>query len=111
MSDETEILDYLLLNGALEVVGVDSETGEFLYVFTDKLKKVMPELYQEHIKSVNSEIMRLWEKGLVDIDLMSKDPIVTISKKAVIEEELGNISKEDLWSLNEIKRVLKIQEL
>jgi hypothetical protein len=111
MNDENKIIDYLILNNAMEIVGVDSDTGEFLYMFTNKLKEVMPELYAEHVNHVNKEIMRLWEKGIVDINFMDNDPIVTIAEKALIEEELNGLSKEDLFAIEEIKRVLKSQEL
>jgi hypothetical protein len=111
MSDHTEILDYLILNGAMEISGIDNDTGEFLYVFTTKLKDVMPELYEEHVNHVNSEIMRLWEKGLVNIDFMDDNPIVVLSEKAYIQEELMSLPKEDLWAINEIKRLLNSTEL
>ena len=44
--EEQDAIDYLLLNGGLEVVGLDSDNGEFLYAFTPKIKDLMPELYK-----------------------------------------------------------------
>ena len=68
MSDEEEeIIERLILDGGLEAVGVDEETGEFLYSFTPKIKNLMPDLYNEHITDVNSCIMQLWEKGFLEI--------------------------------------------
>ncbi len=93
------------------MAGVDSETGEFLYQFTNKLKDISPELYNEHINHVNGELMRLWEKGFLDIDFMSDSPIVYLTEKAVDQSEIAKLSKEDRWSLEEIKRLLKSQEL
>lgn len=106
-----EIIDELILSGAMEVAGVDSKTGEFLYVFTPKLKDVMPELYDEHLNQVNSEIMRLWEMGFVNLDLMSSTPLVTLSDKAFDKKEILKLSKEDRWSIEEIKRILLSKEL
>jgi uncharacterized PurR-regulated membrane protein YhhQ (DUF165 family) len=63
MSEEDNIIDELILTGALEIAGIDSTTGEFLYSVTPKLKDIMPELYQEHIDNVNKDIMALWEHG------------------------------------------------
>lgn len=40
MSDETNDIEKLIMSGGLEVAGVDSETGELLYVFTPKMKKL-----------------------------------------------------------------------
>ncbi len=39
------MLEHLLLQNAIEISGIDSETGEMLYSITDKLKEVSPELY------------------------------------------------------------------
>lgn len=111
MDESREIIDTLLLTGAMEICGVDQKTGEFLYQFTPKLKEVMPELYKEHLNHVNSEIMGLWEKGLVTMDLMSDSPVVRLTDKAFDENVISQLSKEDQYSLQEIKRILSIQEL
>ena len=37
---DQEILDYLILNGGLEIVGVDSSNGSFLYSLPQKLKNL-----------------------------------------------------------------------
>ena len=108
--DQTSI-DYLLLNGGLEIAGIDSKSGDFLYVFTPKIKELMPELYHAHMNHVNGELMRLWEMGYIDIDLMSENPIVTLTEKSLNPEELAKLSKEDQWSINEIRRLFKLKEL
>lgn len=105
-----ETIDRLILSGALQVAGIDSETGDFLYQFTDKLKHVSPELYDEHINHVNGELMKLWEKGLLNINLSDENPIVTLTEKAMDDNELAKLSKEDRWGIEEIKRLLRIQE-
>jgi len=110
-NQDNVIIDKLILEGAMEIAGIDSNSGEFLYVFTPKLKEVMPELYHEHVNHVNGELMRLWEKGFLNIDFMSESPIVTLSEKALDPSELAKLSKEDLWSVQEIKRLLKAKEL
>jgi hypothetical protein len=103
---EKELLDYLILKGALEIAGTNEETGEFLYQFTPKLKDVMPELYNEHINHVNSELMRLWEKGFVSMNLFDENPMVKLSPKAFDREEISKLSKEDQYSIAELKRIL-----
>ena len=67
-SDENEMIEKLILNGALEVAGVDSEDGSLLYSFTSKIEQVMPELYHDHLNRVNAEILSLWERGYVDLE-------------------------------------------
>ena len=106
-----EIMEKLILSGALQIAGVDTETGGFLYQFTPKLKEISPELYEDHVNHVNKELMGLWEKGFLNINITDENPIVTLTEKALDESELSKLSKEDRWGIEEIKRLLKVQEL
>lgn len=105
MSDD-ELIEDLILKGGIEPAGIDPMTGEFLYSFTPKIKEIMPDLYDDHISSVNSEVMGLWEKGYLNIDLFEKDPIISLSEKALDYDEVMKLSKREQWSLQEVKRVL-----
>jgi hypothetical protein len=109
--EEQDSIDYLLLNGGLEVVGLDSDSGEFLYAFTPKIKDLMPELYEEHISDVNKNVLKLWEMGYLEIDFMQEDPVITVGAKAFDLGEVSKLSKDDQWHLNEIKRLLKRREI
>lgn len=100
-------ISYLILQGALEVAGIDSLTGEFLYMITPKMKDFMPEVYENHIKTVNDELLALWEKGYVNIDFLLDDPIVTVSEKGLDKKELSKLTKQEIWAIEEIKRLLK----
>jgi hypothetical protein len=106
-SEEERIIDSLILDGGLEVSAMDEDTGEILYSFTPKIKDLMPDLYQEHIKTVNSEVMNLWEKGFINLELFEKDPMITITPKALNKEEIERLSKQERWSLFEIIRLLQ----
>jgi hypothetical protein len=102
----SKIIDNLILEGGLEVAGVDPDSGEMLYAFTPKVKELMPELYRDHLKFVNDELMLLWEKGYVDIDFLSDDPPISLSNKSYIQEEIDKLSKQEKWSLQELKRAI-----
>ena len=102
---ENEMIEKLILEGGLEVAGIDSEDGSLLYAFTPKIKDLMPELYNDHLNSVNAEIFSLWERGYVDIDLLSKDPIVTLAPKSFDKEEISKLNKREKWSIEELKRI------
>lgn len=104
MSDQSDFIDTLIMLGAVEVVGIDSSTGEFLYTITPKIKDLMPEVYDEHLRHVNSEIMALWEAGFVEMDFTEDNPMVFLSEKAYDENEVGQLPKDLQWSLKEIKR-------
>jgi hypothetical protein len=106
MSDEDRLIEDLILGGALEVAGIDSQTGEFLYNITPKLRDVMPDLYQDHIKTVNKNMLILWEKGYLNIDFMDDDPLVTIADKGLDLKEIKKLSQEEVFALEEIKRLL-----
>lgn len=101
-----ETIEALILSGAVEVMGVDSKTGEPLYKFNSSIQKIMPELYNEHLNEVNNDIMTLWEKGFLDIDLLSEDPLVMLTDKAFDDTEIEAIPRELQIGLTEIKRLL-----
>ena len=103
----SKIIDNLILEGGLEVAGVDPDTGEMLYAFTPKVKEIMPELYNDHHNFVNDELMVLWEKGYVNIDFLMDDPLISLASKAYIQEEIDKLSKQEKWSLQELKRAIK----
>jgi hypothetical protein len=106
-NEEDKIIDNLILDGGLEVSAMDEDTGELLYSFTPKIQELMPDLYKEHIQNVNSEVMNLWEKGFLNLDLFEKDPIITITPKALNKEDIEGLSKQERWSLFEVIRLLQ----
>ena len=106
-NNEDELIKNLILEGALEVAGVDSESGEFLYSVTPKMQEVMPDMYEDHITQVNRDILNLWEKGYVNVDFLSPNPMVTISKKGLDKAEVSKLTKPEIWALEEVKRLLK----
>jgi hypothetical protein len=101
-----ETIEALILSGAIELVGLDAITSQPLYSFSPKIKEIMPELYKEHLDDVNRGVMRLWENGFLDIDLLSEDPFVVLTDKAFNDEEIEKISIELQINLLEIKRLL-----
>jgi hypothetical protein len=108
--DEDQIIEKLILNGGLETVGVDQETGELLYSFTPKIAKLMPNLYEEHLNDVNAQIMNLWEKGFVELNLFESDPKITLTEKSLDPDSLSTLSKQEHWNLLEVMRLLKLKD-
>jgi hypothetical protein len=104
---DSEMINKLILDGGLEVASVDNDTGELLYSFTPKMKEIMPEIYQDHMHNVNSEIMNLWEKGFINMDLLQEDPLITLTLKALNKDEVKTLSKQERWSLFEVVRLLQ----
>jgi len=81
-----EMIDHLILNGGLEVAGVDEKTGELLYNFTEELERVSPELFARLENLFYLEIMELWERGFLDVSLLSEQPMVSVTPKALSDE-------------------------
>jgi len=106
-SKENEMIEKLILEGGLEVSGIDSEDGSLLYSFTPKIKELMPELYDDHLNKVNSEILSLWERGYVDMDFLAKEPIVTLTNKSFDPIEMSKLRKQDVWAIEELKRLTR----
>jgi len=106
MMNDDEYIDYFLSKGIIEQTGISPDTGEKLYSITEKTKDIMPLLYKEHLDFINSEIMWFWEMGFIDIDLFSDDPMVTLTNKAFMDEEIEALIPEKQWAIIELKRIL-----
>lgn len=107
MEEEDKIIEDLILKGALEVSGIDIETGEPLYNFTHKLKDVSPELDQEMQTFFSQEMMFLWENGFVEMDVTEVDPIVKLTNKAFDDKEVLKLDKNKQYTLKDIIRQLR----
>ncbi len=60
MNIKTEaMLEHLLLQGAIEVSGIDPHTGDTLYNITDKLEEVSPVMYKD--------IESIYRKNMLDM--------------------------------------------
>jgi hypothetical protein len=104
--DEDDAIDQLILSGALEVAGIDIETGEPMYNFTEKLIEVSPELHEDISLYFSRETMSLWSDGFLNMDVTEKNPIVSLTKKALDDEEISKLSKDSQRTLKEIIRVI-----
>jgi uncharacterized protein YjgD (DUF1641 family) len=105
--EEDQLIEKLILDGGLEAVAVDQESGELLYSFTPKIQKLMPNLYNEHLNEVNANVMNLWEKGFINIDFFAQDPLITLTEKAIDPKSINELSKHERWNLFEVIRLLK----
>lgn len=66
--DEDVFVDYLIKIGILEEDGFDEE-GEVTYVYNfEKMKDLMPELYEEIMNNLNEGLMVLFEQDLIQVE-------------------------------------------
>lgn len=64
--DEMQLEHYLEI-GAISLAGMD-ENGEIIYAIEDKAKEIAPELWEAHIRYVDESLMKLYEKGLLQVE-------------------------------------------
>lgn len=101
-------IEELILSGVVEVSGVDSETGEFLYNFTPKLRELMPALYNERIDFIQAEVAFFLELGFLEVeDPDESNPVVYLTERAFDNKEISKLSKTKQESLREIKRLFE----
>ena len=66
--NEDEIIAYLEEEGAVVWEGVDKD-GEAVFKFDmEKLKEIMPTLYDEILSDIDEDLMALYQKGLVELE-------------------------------------------
>lgn len=107
-SSEDQIIDELILSGALEIAGIDMETGEPLYNFTEKLVDVNPELHNEMSTYLSTEAMALWQYGFISMDVTEKNPMISLLPKAFDKVEVEKLDKNHQYTLKEIIRFLMV---
>jgi hypothetical protein len=103
-------LDQLILDGLVEVAGIDLESGDMLYSFTDKAKNEIPEIQREAERFFNSIIMYFWETGFISVNVDDPNPVVSLNAKAFDHDEVAKLSLEMKNALNVIKDALRIDK-
>jgi hypothetical protein len=104
MNFSNESLDNLILDGGVEVIGIDPDSGEFLYSFTEKLKEIDPTLYDTLYEFFYAGVMKLWELKLIDIDFTVDNPLVVIDKDRFSEEVLDSLDRRERLVVDSILR-------
>jgi len=94
MSAYNDMMEEMILAGAVEVAGLD-EDGQFLYSFTPKVAELYPQLVQQIESGIYSHLMKLWEKGFLDIDITSESPMVNLTDKSQDLEALETLSEHE----------------
>jgi hypothetical protein len=106
VSDEDKIFNKLILTGGLKFAGKDPETGENMYVRTEMLKDIDPNLDREMTYYFSEIAMKLWEKGFIDMDITSPNPIVNISERAFDINKINALDPNERTALKQIIKVL-----
>jgi|688.fasta_scaffold00152_32 hypothetical protein len=101
-------IEELVLSGVVEVSGIDSKSGEFVYSFTNDINDVVPEFMHKRLNFVKNEVDFFLELGFLEMNNpKSRNPILFLTDKAFDEEEISGLSKRKQSSLDEIKRLFE----
>ena len=106
-----DYIDSLILAGALEVNGVDSETGMFTYAFTDKAKEIAPDLYELTQQAFQDMVKVLWSKGFLSMDITESNPMVKVTELALNEDAVSLLNFDERETLRSIIRVMNETEV
>jgi hypothetical protein len=109
LNNPDELIDYLILNGAIEAAGIDSKTGEITFNFTSKLKEIFPPLYENFMHQFHEDVMILWADGFLQINVTEANPIVRLTDKALNKEAVEALSNDLRLQLQGIIDALRIQ--
>jgi hypothetical protein len=100
-------IEHLILSGAVEVSGIDEETGDFLYSFTEDAKDILPELHDDYIDYLHGEILYFWEYGFLNVDDFGKaNPVISVTQLVFNEEAVAKLPERRKKSLKEILRII-----
>jgi hypothetical protein len=106
--DNDEIVEEMIRSGALELEGIDSESGEFLYKITEKMKDINRTLYNEHLNMIYADTMYFWERGFLDIsDFSSLNPMISLTSKAFDPKAISELLPEKAELFARIRDALK----
>lgn len=103
-----DMIEHLILQGAIEIAGVDPETNELLYSFTDKLEQIAPKIFNNMMEQYHREILDLWAQGFLEMNITELSPTVRLSPLAFNEEAVSKLSRQQQLNLREIIAALRI---
>jgi phosphomevalonate kinase len=107
MLNPKEMIDALILTGALEISAMDSETGEMVFAVTEKMEELAPEIYKEIVDQAHKDVMSLWAKGLLVMDVASESPEVCPSEEALDRANWLGLSNSEYSMMNTVMRMFE----
>lgn len=91
MNINEEIIEQLILEGAVEFSGLDAR-GNILFNFTNKIEEIAPNIYKYIQAQQMQDINELWVEGYVMFDdLTSEHPMIAITEKALDKTEVDKL--------------------
>lgn len=91
LNENNYTLEQLILMGVVEVAGIDAETGDMLYNFTDAMNEELPEVAKRWEEAFHREMMYFWELGLIDMNVTASNPTIRITPLGVNDDAISKI--------------------
>ncbi len=67
---------------AFLLVSGTTDDGEFEYTFnTERLKEVDEDLYRQHMDEVDTALLSLHTKGIIDLDFSEQEVVVSLTER------------------------------
>jgi hypothetical protein len=104
---DEEFFESLILSGAIEVSSIDPETGDFLYSFTPKIREIAPAIAKAADKMFYDQMMGLWIKQVISMDVTSSNPTVKITEKAFDESVIAQLTEPEKETLSFLMQVMR----
>jgi hypothetical protein len=100
----SEVIEYLIELGAMEIMGYDSISDNFTYRITSKCKDIYPELYYSHYEAVGELAQSLWMQDIIDIVFTEGQTIVAVTQEQVdfIKETINTFTEDERLFLETI---------
>jgi hypothetical protein len=100
----SEMIEYLIELGAMEIMGYDSVSDNFTYRITSKCKEIYPELYYSHYEAVGELAQSLWMQDIIDIVFTEGETIVGVTQEQIdfIKETMNTFTDDERFFLETI---------
>lgn len=97
----SEMIEYLIEIGAMEIMGYDSISDQFTYKVTSKCKELYPELYYAHYEAIGEMAQQLWMKDVLDIVFTEGQTIVAATPEQLkfIKENIDTFTEDEKFFL------------
>jgi hypothetical protein len=97
----SEVIEYLIEIGAMEIMGYDSVSDQFTYKVTSKCKEIYPELYYAHYEAVGEMASQLWMQDVIDIVFTEGQTIIGVTPEQVefIKETINTFTDDERFFL------------
>lgn len=91
----SELITYLIEQGALEIHGYNKDVDSFTYRITPKMREVMPEMFEEHFKFINEIAFGLWNQGHIEIKFDEKGPVVMLIPGLDYDQVMSQVNEDE----------------